>query len=67
MQKLITPDKEWYKSKTIWAGGAIICYAVYKFINHEPIKEEDISILLGLFGLSLIGIRGALGKIIANV
>ena len=51
-------DKEWYKSKTVWAGVIIALYGIFSG-QLEPYKEIIISIASGL---GIVGIRAALPK-----
>ncbi len=55
-------EKEWYKSKTIWAGVIIALYGLVTGLgiaDLEPYKEVIISIASGL---GIVGIRAALPK-----
>jgi hypothetical protein len=52
-------EKEWYRSKSIWAGIALILKGIfYDFllVDNPPVAIETI-----LIGLGLIGIRQAIG------
>ena len=51
-------DKEWYKSKTVWAGVIIAVYGIFSG-QLEPYKEIIISLASGL---GIVGIRAALPK-----
>jgi len=59
---VLTVDKAWYKSKTVWGAGAVILYAIYKVLNSEPLHNNDIWVILGAFGVTAIGMRSAIGK-----
>jgi len=64
---ILTVDKSWYKSKTVWGAGAVILYAVYKVINNEALNSNDVWVILGAFGITAIGLRGAIGKQIEHM
>ncbi len=49
-------EKEWYKSKTVWAGLIIAVYGIFNGYL-EPYKEVIISLATGL---GIVGIRAAL-------
>ena len=49
-------EKEWYKSKTVWAGVIIVVYGIFSG-QLEPYKEIIISMASGL---GVVGIRNAL-------
>ena len=63
----IVGDKPVYKSSTVWAAVALIIYAAYKYLNHEPLKEEDIYALLAIFGIMATGFRRAIGNLITVI
>ena len=58
----ILDDKEWYKSKTFWAGAVLMFYAAYLIFTGQGDKIDEI--LISLFGgTGLIGLRQAIGKV----
>ena len=58
---VVLPDKEWYKSSTVWGAIALGAYGVWRLITGQPIDIETVGAIAGAFGL--YGIRKALGKI----
>lgn len=66
-ERKVLKDKPWYASSTIYAAGALVLYAAYKYINNEPIEEKDIYVILGIFGVALGGIRRSIGKLITSL
>lgn len=52
-------EKDWYKSKTIWAGVIILAYGLFTVLGVDlsPYKEV---IITAASGLGIIGLRSAL-------
>lgn len=52
-------DKEWYKSKTIWAGVIIVAYGIATAAGITLPTELIITLASGL---GIVGIRQAIGN-----
>ena len=52
-------DKEWYKSKTIWAGVVLVVYGVLSAAGMNLPTELIITLASGL---GLVGVRQAIGN-----
>ena len=49
--------KNWYDSKTFWAGLLLLVYAVGKFIKTGNLSGDEL--VAGAMGFGLIGLRTA--------
>jgi|TARA_R100001530_G_scaffold2717_1_gene4379 hypothetical protein len=50
-------DKEWYMSRTVWAGVIIAVYGIVSYFGVDLPTELIISVASGL---GIVGLRGAL-------
>ena len=59
---IVLPDKEWYKSASVWGAVALGAYGVWRVLNGMPIDIETVGTIAGAFGL--YGIRKAIGNLL---
>lgn len=53
-------QKDWYKSKGIWAGALAIVYSLYLLVTTGSVDFQ--TVMAFLTGLGFIGIRHAMKK-----